>query len=184
MGEIKSSWELAMEKVERLGKLSPEELKRQEEEKHATIAQVLTEKLLGGLAFWQLQVDLDKYGAHQRESVKAALRKKLVDEIELGKREKLGKILDGLSNLMDPEELKSVKHEVEQLLQDYAEFEQKAAREVEEAAREVLHQLRISGSAIGGINPGVLPEWQEELDTVARPYKERLEALKEKLMPS
>lgn len=184
MGEIKSSWELAMEKVERLGKLSPEELKRQEEEKHAAIAQVLAEKLLGGLAFWQLQVDLEKFGAHEREPVKAALRRKLVDEIELDKGEKLERVLDGLSNLMDTEELNPVKHDLGQLLQEYEEFEQKATREVEEAAGEVLHQLRISGSAIGGINPGVLPEWQERLDTVAGPYKERLEALKAKLRPS
>ena len=34
VGEIKSAWELAMEKVERLGKLSPGELKRQKEEKY------------------------------------------------------------------------------------------------------------------------------------------------------
>ena len=34
MGEIKSAWEIAMEKAEKLGKLPPEELRRQKEEKY------------------------------------------------------------------------------------------------------------------------------------------------------
>ncbi len=184
MGEIKSSWELAMERVEKLGKLSPEELRKQEEEKHSAIAQVLAEKLLGGLAFWQLEVDLEKYSAREREQVKAALRRKLVDEIELGNRERLERVMEGLAKLIDPDGLKSVRDEMEQLFQEYEEFEQKEARQVAEAAREVLHQLRISGSAISDLNPGALPEWRQKLDSMAEPYRNRLESLKAKLVPS
>ena len=54
MGEIKSAWEIAVERVEGLGKLSPEELRRQKEEEYALIGQVLADKYLGGLGFWQL----------------------------------------------------------------------------------------------------------------------------------
>ena len=32
MGEIKSAWQIAMERAEKLGRLSPEELKKQKEE--------------------------------------------------------------------------------------------------------------------------------------------------------
>ena len=184
MGEIKSSWELAMEKAEKLGKLSPEEIRRQEEEKYASIAQVLTEKLLGGLAFWQLEVDLEKYGDQEKERVKWALRRKLIEEIQLGAPERLRAIMDGLSKLTDPAALKPVQEELGQLFEEYADFEQKETRQVGEMARGILHQLRISGSAIGGVNPQVLPEWRQALETVSQPYLERLEALKSKLMPS
>ena len=61
MGEIKSAWEIALEKVDKLGELSPEELKRQKEEKYALIGQALADKYLGGLDLWQLDVELDKY---------------------------------------------------------------------------------------------------------------------------
>lgn len=181
VGEIKSSWELAMEKAEKLGKLSPEELRKQEEEKYDSIAQVLAEKLLGGLAFWQLEIDLDKYGAQQGAQVRAALRRKLIEAIKLSNPDMLPTILEGLSNLMDSATLKPVKEEIEQLFQEYEEFEQKEARQGEEAAREVLHQLRISGSAISGVNPRVLPEWGHRLETLAQPLTERLESLKSKL---
>jgi len=184
VGEIKSSWELAMERVEKLGKLSPEEIRKQEEEKYASIAQVLAERLLGGLAYWQLEVDLEKYGAKEREQVKAALRRKLIEEIELGKPEILERVADGLSKLTDPDTIQPVKTEIEQLFQEYAEFEKKETRQVGEAAREVLHQLRISGSAISDVNPQALPEWQQTLDNMAQPYMDKLEVLKAKLASS
>lgn len=181
MGEIKSSWELAMERAEKLGKLSPEELRKQEEEKYDSIAQALAEKLLGGQAFWQLEVDLKKYGAREGEGVKTALRSKLIQGIRLGDPDRLKGVVEGLSNLMDPARLEPMKDELEQLFQEYAEFEQKEAGRAEEAAREVLHQLRISGSAISGVNPQVLPEWRQRLESLARPFEERLESLKSKL---
>jgi len=54
VGEIKSAWELAMEKAERLGKLSPDERSRQKEEEYRSIGQTLVEKYLAGLGLWQL----------------------------------------------------------------------------------------------------------------------------------
>ena len=64
---------------------------------------------------------------------------------------------------------------------EYPEAEQKKRRELETAARGVLHQLRISGSAIGGVNPEVVPEWKNELDKIAQPYRERLDDMKARL---
>ncbi len=37
---------------------------------------------------------------------------------------------------------------------------------------------RISDSAIGSVNPEVVPEWKNELDKIAQPYRERLDDLK------
>ena len=37
VGEIKSAWELAMEKVDKLGKFSPEELRQQKEDRCGSI---------------------------------------------------------------------------------------------------------------------------------------------------
>ncbi len=70
---------------------------------------------------------------------------------------------------------------MEGLFAEYREAEQKKRREVETAARGVLHQLRISGSAIGSVNPEVVPEWKNELDRIAQPYRERLDDIKAEL---
>ena len=72
MGEIKSAWELAMEKVEKLGKLSPEELRRQKEDKCGSIGQVLAEKYLSGSSLRELKTELDKQKGEERELVMAA----------------------------------------------------------------------------------------------------------------
>jgi hypothetical protein len=182
MGEIKSAWEIAMERVEGLGKLSPEELRKQKEEEYALIGQVLADKYLGGLGFWQLEVELDKYGAEERELVKRALISKLAQAIELGNYERLDKAMEGISGLKQKKRIKEIKDEIEQLFQEYKQVEEKESREVEKSAREILHQLRISGSAIGTINPKVIPQWQQGLDRLAQPYQEKLERLKQKLI--
>ncbi len=183
MGEIKSAWELAMEKVEKLGKLSPDELRRQKEEKYGSIGQGLAEKCLSGLALRDVKIELDKYKGEERELVRAALASKLIDAIELGDAERLSKVLEGISelNLKSREGLASIRAEIEQLFAECREAEQKKRREVETAARGVLHQLRISGSAIGSVNPEVVPEWKNELDKIALPYRERLDSLKARL---
>jgi hypothetical protein len=183
VGEIKSAWELAVEKVEKLGKLSPEELQRQKTEKCGSIGQGLAEKCLTGLALRDVKIELDKYKGEERELVRAALASKLIDAIELGGAERLSKVIEGISELKlkSGEALAGIRTEIEQLFEEYREAEQKKRREVDAAARGVLHQLRISGSAIGSVNPEVVPEWKNELDKIALPYRERLDSLKARL---
>jgi DNA-directed RNA polymerase subunit F len=183
VGEIKSAWELAMEKVEKLGKLSPEEVRRQKEEKYGSIGQGLAEKYLTGLALRDVRIELDKYKGEEGELVRAALASKLIDAIELGDAERLSKVIEGISelNLKSREGLAGIRAEIEQLFGEYREAEQKKRREVDAAARGVLHQLRISGSAIGSVNPEVVPEWKNELDKIAQPYRERLDDIKARL---
>ena len=183
MGEIKSAWELAMEKVERLGKLSPEELKRQNEEKYRSRGQALAEKYLSGAPLRELRSELDKSGSAEKEAIMASLAARLVETIELGNVERLAKVIEAMSDLKlkSQEGMAAIKGELEQLFAEYIEAEQKKRHEVETAARNVLHQLRISGSAIGSVNPAVVPEWKEEIDEIAQPYQERLDDIKARL---
>ncbi len=182
MGEIKSAWEIALEKTEKLGKLSAEELRRQKEEEYTLIGQVLANKYLGGLDLWQLEVELDKYRGEERNSISKAVASKLAQAIELGNRERLRKVMGGVSYLRQNGTIKEVSNEIEQLFQEYEQAEQKEREEIEESAKGILHQLRISGSAIKAINPKAISRWQQDLDQLAQPYKERLEQLKQKLI--
>ena len=115
--------------------------------------------------------------------MRAALASKLTDAIELGDAERLSKVVEAMSalKLKSEEGLAAVKGEIEGLFVESREAEQKKRREVDAAARGVLHQLRISGSAIGGVNPEVVPEWKNDLDKIAQPYRERLDAIKARL---
>lgn len=182
MGEIKSAWEIAMEKAEKLEKLPPEELKRQKEEKYASIGQVLVDKYLGGLDLWQLEVELDKYSGQERDILKEMAASRLAQSIELGGHDKLGRIMEGISYLKQGSDIREIGEEIEQLFQEYELVEQEEKEEMEKSVREILHRLRISGSAIGAVNPKVIGEWQQELDRLAQPYRERLESLRQRLI--
>jgi hypothetical protein len=182
MGEIKSAWEIALEKTEKLGKLSAEELRRQKEEECALVGQVLANKYLGGLDPWQLEVELDKYRGEEKNSISRAVASKLAQAIELGNRERLNKVIGGISHLSQKGTIEEVGSAIEQLFQEYEQVEQKERKEIEESAEGILHQLRISGSAIKAINPKAISLWQQDLNQLAQPYKERLEQLKQKLI--
>jgi hypothetical protein len=182
MGEIKSAWEIAMEKAEKLEKLPPEELRRQKEEKYTSIGQVLVDKYLGGLDLWQLEVELDKYSGEERDILRDMAASKLAESINLGSYEGLDRIIKGISYLKQGVDIRETGEEIEQLFREYQQVEQKEKEEIEKSAREILHQLRISGSAIGGVNPKAIGEWQQELDRLAQPYRERLETLRQRLL--
>jgi len=182
MGDIKSAWEIAMEKAERLGKLSPDERRRQREQEYSSIGRLLADKYLAGLALWQLEVELDKYTGEQKKLASSALLSRLADAIELGSPEKLERALDGILALKQNEPgVAGIKDEIVRLLRKYRQEEDRGKREAEESAREVLSRLGISGSAIGSVRPETIPECKQSLDDLARPYEQRLGELKARL---
>ncbi|OGO08392.1 MAG: hypothetical protein A2Y61_06235 [Chloroflexi bacterium RBG_13_60_13] len=183
MGDIKSAWEIALEKTEKLGKLSPEELRNQRRQELAPVGQGLSDRYLAGLGLWQLKVELDRYKGEEKTLVTEALVSSLVQGIELGNSDRLAKVIEGVSALKEERKagIAEIKDQAEALFREYQEVEQKERRDAEESVREILHQLRISGSAIGAINPKVMPEWQQALDRFAEPYIMQLEELKERL---
>jgi len=182
MGDIKSAWEIAMEKAERLGKLSPDERRRQREQEYSSIGRLLADKYLAGLALWQLEVELDKYTGEQKKLASSALLSRLADAIELGSPERLERALDGILALKQNEPgVAGIKDEIVRLLRKYRQEEDRGKREAEESAREVLSRLGISGSAIGSVRPETIPECKQSLDDLARPYEQRLGELKARL---
>jgi hypothetical protein len=183
VGEIKSAWELAMEKVDKLGKLSPEEMRRHKEDRCREIGEGLAEKYLAGAPLRDLKLDLDKNKGEDRGLVEAAVALRLIASIDLGDAERVSRVFEGLSavDIGSRETQPDIRAEIEALFGEYREADQKRRREVDTAARGVLHQLRISGSAIGSVNPEVVPEWKSELDKIARPFRGRLDDIKARL---
>jgi len=183
LGEIKSAWELAMEKVEGLGKLSPEEVRRQKEAKCAPIGQALAKRYLGGLGLWQLEVELDKYQGDDRSLVEAAFVSELVSAIDLEDTGSLQGIMDAVRLVkQDKAAVDSVDGEIRALLGDYQAVESEQRGELEERGRQLLQVLGISGSSIGGINPGAVERVAGGSSPFAQPYREKLEALKQRLV--
>lgn len=181
MGEIKSAWEIAREKAEKLGELSVEEIKRQKEEKANSIAKLLAEKYLLNPNRQELET-VNSYEGEEKELIKRALFARLMEAIELGKEARLNDISKGISALMKGEQVANSLEGIGELFREYSQTEQTVRQQIDQAGKEILHRLRISGSAIGDINPRAKEEWRKTLENFAQPFEERLKALKQELL--
>lgn len=182
MGEIKSAWEIAQEKANKLGALSPEERKKQKDEKCRSIGKTLAEKYLGLGDVRFLEIELGKYSGQDKDLISHAIIRRLVQAIDLNYSLKLEEISRGILALSQSEATAQIMHKIKELFHEYGEVENRERQEIERAGREILHQLRISGTAISKINIRAKEEWLKRLNELARPFEERLSALKQELL--
>ena len=184
MGEIKSAWEIAHEKADKLGDLSPEERRKEREDRCRLIGISLAEKYLSQHDLCLLEDEPNKHSAQDKELIRQAVIHRLIEVIEIGYGMKLDEIGRGILKLTRSEIPGQTLGKIKELFQEYVEAENKERQEVEKAGREILHQLRISGTAISQINIRAKEEWWGKLSELANPFEERLNRLKQELLSS
>ena len=183
MGELKTAWEIAQEKANRLGKLSAEEKEQQERQGYRQIGQVLAKKWLDSPQQMDMTAELNKHGEKEREIIKQAVIEHLAEAIEFTTIRDINnvkRIIEAISSL-EPE-LKPKAEEIGQLVQEYEGAEQKIRQELESDCRETLHQLRISGTAVDTINIETDHNWQLARQGLVEALTPRLNALKQALI--
>ena len=99
MGEIKSAREIAQEKVSKLGELSPEEKKGQQQDRCRTIGKSLAEKYLSQYDIRLLETELNKHIAQDKDLMKQAAIHRLIEGINLKYGSTLDKISQGILTL-------------------------------------------------------------------------------------
>ncbi|MEW6033801.1 MAG: hypothetical protein AB1603_02980 [Chloroflexota bacterium] len=183
-GGIKSAWELALEKADRLGKLSPEELKRQREEERAAAGRSLAQRYLSGLPLRDLLLALEKYQAEEREAVRTSLLPALLEAVELGNPERATAAVEGIAGLAKGAGVQQLTSRVRALLDEYAQALAKGWEEsraqVEQELRQALEREGIGGAAV---EPNIQrAEARESIAGSVRPqYVKRLDPLKAEL---
>jgi len=183
MSELKSAWEIAQEKANRLGKLSAEEKEQQERQRYREIGQALAQKWLDGSRRPNMTEELSKYEEKEREVIKQAAIEHLAEAIELTTAQGINstkKVIEALGNLGP--ELQPKAEEISELVQEYEGTEQKIRQELESSYRETLHKLRISGSAVDAINIEADPKWQPAHQGLVASFTPRLNDLKRALI--
>jgi hypothetical protein len=183
MSELKSAWEIAQEKADRLGKLSAEEKERQEKHRYRQIGQALAQKWLDSDRPPNMTDELNKYEENEREIIKQALIEHLAEVIELTSKQDINntkKVIEAISSLGT--ELQPKAEEISRLVQEYEGAEQKIRQELEGSYREALHKLRISGTAVAAVNIEVDPEWQPAHQGLFESFAPRLNELKRELI--
>jgi transketolase len=104
-----------------------------------------------------------------------------VDTIDIRFSTSTEHAMQGILNLNHDNAVTETLNRIKELLQEYQVAEARQKEDIENAGREILHQMRISGSAVSRINPQARDEWQKKLETVAQPFAETLKKLKQRL---
>lgn len=186
MDELKSAFERALEKAEKLGKLSPEEMMERKEEEYIPIGRALAQRYLNHGYSQVLKEEADKYSHQEKEIVIRAVVSTLVQAIELGNDELAERAMEGILALKGEGRLGHIKGEIESLFEEYKQVEKTKYEEegevIEQRERELLRQLGISGSAIAEINLEACEGWKEFAQELRSQYDRRLEELKLKLL--
>ncbi len=177
MGEIKSAWEIAQDKADKLGSLSPEEKRKQQEEKYDQIGRALADKYLEKENTNYLLTETQKYKGQDRQMVTHAVIERLVERIDIKYSQIVKKINEGIQALSDVRAT-SIVNQIDELLNEYQQAEVEATQKIERAGKEILHGMRIAGTAIGKINIQANADWKQSLEQLSRPYRERLNNLK------
>ena len=183
MSELKSAWEVAQERANRLGKLSAQEKEQQERQRYRQIGQALAQKWLDSSQELDVTAELDKQEESEREVIKQAVIEHLVEAIELTTTKDIGsvnRIIEAIGSLKP--ELQSKAEELGQLVQEYEAGEQKMRQGLESHHRETLHRLRISGTAVDAINVEDNPQWRLARQGLVESLDPRLDALKQALI--
>jgi hypothetical protein len=183
MSELKSAWEVAQERANRLGKLSAQEKEQQERQRYRRIGQALAQKWLDASQELDVTAELDKHEENERGIVKQAVIEHLVEAIEFTTTKdiaSINRIIEAIGSLKP--ELQSKAEELGQLVQEYVAGEQKIRQGLEGHHRETLHRLRISGTAVNAINVEDNPQWQLARRELIESLAPRLSALKQALI--
>ncbi len=183
MGELKSAWEVAQERANRLGKLSAEEKEQQQKQGYRQIGQALAQKWMDSPQRLDVTAELGKYEEGEREVIKRAVIEHLVETIGFADTQAMDnvkRVTQSITSLRP--ELQPRTEEMGQLVQEYGLAEQKTRQELEGSYRAILHQLRISGAAVGAINIETNQQWQLARQGLVESLTPRLNALKQALV--
>jgi hypothetical protein len=184
VGEIKSAREIAQEKASKLGGLSAEEKRGQQQDRCRMIGKSLAEKYLSQYDIRLLETELNKHNAQDEDLIRQATILRLIEGINLRYGSTLDKISQGILTLANDAIAVETLSKIKELFQEYEEAENRARQEIENAGMEILHQLRVAGTAIGQINIRAKEEWEQRLNQLAGPFEKRLSDLKQQLSNS
>jgi hypothetical protein len=183
MERIKSALEIAMEKAERLGKASAEELRQMKEAEYASLGEAIAKRYLRGESGTkQLEAELKKL-----QDGRDLVLKAVIEEI-LGslRPEDPDRAIEAVTVLTADkkgakeavEELKSLCHEhASRRERIYAELKAK----LEQPIRQELSKLGISGSAIQ-IDLESNPQWLQTKEEMDSEFQLRLSEIKRRLL--
>lgn len=189
MDELKSAFDRAMERVEGMGKLSPEEMRERKEAEYTPVGRAVAERYLEHGHEQLFEEEVNKHSGEEGGIVTRAALARLVEAIGLTSYETAERAMKGVLALAGEHAADEVNGIIESMAGLFKEFgeglQDKYGSERERIEREergLLHQMRISGSAVGEINMATSEAWGVVYRDFSAPFKQKLEVLKQELV--
>jgi hypothetical protein len=180
--EIKSTLEIAMEKLAKIPKLTPEEALERREREFALRGRAIANRYLeDALRDTEMEVEICEFQDEEREIVTKALKSSLCDAISPEEMDRSRKALEALLLLEKEAGLEGKAGELEEIHTEYLRQRERVLAEFTELEQERLGQLGISGSAVRP-NPEVSPESQQKLQEAQQAFSSRIEDFKRELL--
>ena len=193
MGEIRSSWEIARERISKLGELSDEEKRQQQETKLRQDGNALAQKYLFSGDMESMLKGINRYEEQERKLVKQAILAKLADAVTLGIQD--SQHGDRIKNIPGIEETErslkgilavepgasSIVTRINRLIQEYHQARESLGQEIEKQGRETLRRTGISGTAVAQVNITATGEWQERQHSLASSREGELAELRQEI---
>jgi hypothetical protein len=178
--ELKSAFDIAMERAQRLGGLSSEEKKRLKEGELAEVGDALGKRYLNGLPIRDVELELGKY-KEDRQILISYLLSSLVDKINLIDPGDVEKILEAIRHFSKrPKVIEGIRDIINEYQIAVEQARQEIQSELGAVRRKELARKGISGSAVEPAIEASL-DWLETSQQLLSEYQKRLEGTKSSL---
>ena len=176
MAEIKSAIELAMEKTKGLHLSREEKEKLQEEELHSKAHSLVNRFLEVDFHLKEVEKELSKYDAHQREQLEKLVLQYLTEAIQLDRDNDL--IFQGIESFLVKS--KSIIKKMKELMEGYGK---KKEKEYQKTGRDLLTKLERQGISGSAVQPKIegSREWEEAIAKFRPTFEAQLQVLKKEL---
>jgi hypothetical protein len=182
--QIKSSIELAMEKMAKLPKLTEDEIRERREKEYAPQGRKLASELLTGvLAETRLEVELFRQEGEPGRIVQKAFSTALCQAIDLEDAETSTKVCNTIKLLVRDDYLEETASHLDSLdgmLRDYERQKQQELVTIEAAEGARVRDLGVSGSAIR-LNPRENEHWRQKWSELQQAFRPQVDEIKQKL---
>jgi len=189
MDELKSAFDRAMERVERVGKLSPEEMRERKEAECIPVGHAIAERYLEHGHESLFKEEVNKHVGDDGNIVSRAALVRLAESIDLTSYETAERAMKGVLALAGESGAGEVSGIIDSMVDLFKEFGEQLQHKynsekerIEDEERELLHRLRISGSAVGEMNMAASEAWGAVYRDFSASFRERLEVLKKELV--
>ena len=179
--QIKSSIELAMEKMAKLPKLTEEEIRERREKEYGPLGRSIAARFLtGALAETRLEVELSEHADERGEIVRKAFSESLCQSIDLEDAKATARVLEAIKALVHDHQLEETASRLDGILRDYERQKQQELQTIEQTESARIRDLGISGSAIR-LNPQENEPWRRRWSELQQAFRPKLDEIKQEL---